>query len=67
MEAFEKKFPNLTGTLINTMASKFLSHFNIQRNGRKDGWRAALEWARTQATDIQITELDAAIEKELED
>ncbi len=35
--------------------------------GREIGWRAALEWARTQATDIQTTELDDAIRKELED
>lgn len=31
----------------------------------KDGWKAALEWALTQETDLQQTELGAAIRKEL--
>lgn len=32
----------------------------------KRTWRAALEWAKTQATDVQTTELEWAIKKELE-
>ncbi len=41
------------------------SHAAYYTDRYEDGWKAALEWALTQETDLQQTELGAAIRKEL--
>ena len=38
---------------------------HVELNIFADGWKAALDWALTQETDLQQTELGAAIREEL--
>ena len=40
-------------------------HSSLLDTVRKQGWKAALEWALTQDIDLNATELAYAIEKEL--